>query len=61
MAFLGLGAGNIDLSLSRVELKQGESFSGRVSLKLNEPVSARGVFVELRAEKKEKQGKHTYT
>lgn len=57
MAILGIGAGDIDLFLNRTVLKEGDSFDGRVSLKMKESIKARGVIVEFWAERTERRGK----
>ncbi len=52
MAILGLGAGQIELAIDKVVLKQGDTFNGTVSLKMKSSVKARGIIVEFWAERK---------
>ncbi len=53
MAILGIGAGSMDLTINKIEYTEGETITGKATLKLKENVKARGVYIEFWAEKKE--------
>jgi hypothetical protein len=53
MAILGIGAGSMELNVNKIEYTEGETITGRATIKLKENVKARGVYVEFWAEKKE--------
>jgi len=47
----GIGEGNIEIVLPKMNYTYGEKINGKVVLTLNQPKNAKGLRIELRAER----------
>lgn len=53
MAFLGIGAGKIDLQLNGTNFASGDKVEGTATLTLNQDIKAKGVIAEIWGEREE--------
>jgi len=62
----GIGEGKIEITLPKTNYAGGETIKGKLALTLNQPKKAKGIRVELRAERKvwktrvDSKGSHRY-